>query len=595
MSVGARFNIQHTLNKPVYGILILLFVTLFVYYPVLNAHLLHFDDLGMVQELSNPYQPPSIKDFFLSGTHSRYYRPLLLSSFVLDHYIWQQQAAGYHLTNYLLHAANALLLFFILSRLTVKFNFDNKLLPLGGSLLFALHPLTCESVAWVSGRTDVLAAFFCLSAFLFYQHNSRTGAAICLLLGLLSKESALSIIPVIALADFWIRRWEGKKIKQAIFSSLSWIITLSAPLLIYLYLRTGGVFSVDTGVKEALSNKIIIDKPVGNIGYYLNAAISYCARLLSAGSFYIKKLFIPFPLNFAIYKIDNRLYLLLSALIMLPAVYMALKKNSTILGWTALLVAGFFPGLFVATSEMAWMPFAERYLYLACAVWAAFMVFSGQWLITRFPLNGKKITVYIFTALILLWGTTTSLRISTWHDDSRLWTAAYRSSPASGKIMYKYGMTLIGTGRRKAGLKIIKDSLKIIRDGKWRAYALITLGNEAMSVHDFTAAGQRYQKALKADDGYFTQSALAAFYAGLPALTPADLKKNTDRAVSHYIAAYKLKNDPNFLFQAAKLLIKNNQNAAKKLYREIIDKHPTSQEAAFASQTLYYWGQQHGT
>ncbi len=593
MSAGTRFNIQQTLNKPVYGVLILLFVTLAVYYPVLNAHLLHFDDLGMVQELSNPYQPPSIKDFFLSGTHSRYYRPLLLSSFVLDHYIWQQEATGYHLTNYLLHAANVLLLYFILSRLAGQFNFGNKLLPLGGSLLFALHPLTCESVAWVSGRTDVLAAFFCLGAFLFYQHNSRTGAAICLLLGLLSKESALAIIPVTALADFWIKRWEGKKFKQAVFSSLSWIITLSAPLTIYLYLRTGGTFSLDTGVKEALSNKIIVAKPAGNLGYYLSAAADYCARLLSAGSFYIKKLFIPFPLNFAIYKINERLYLLLSALVLLPAAYMALKKNSTILGWTALLWAGFFPGLLVATSRMAWMPFAERYLYLACAIWAAFMVFAGQWLITRFP-NGKRVTAYIFTVLILLWGTTTVFRISTWHDDFRLWTAAYKSSPASGKIMYKYGVALIGEGKRKTGLKMIKEALKTIKDDKWRAYALITLGNEAMNVHDFTWAGQRYREALKANDGDFEQSSLAAFYARLPTLKPKDMKKNIDRAVRHYMAAYKLRNDPNFLFQAARLLIKNNHDAAKKLYREIIDKHPTSQEAVFASRTLHYWGRQHG-
>ncbi len=593
MSSEARFNIQRTLNKPVYGVLILLFVTLSVYYPVLNAHLLHFDDLGMVQELSNPYQPPSIKSFFLSGTNSRYYRPLLLSSFVLDHYIWQQEAAGYHLTNYLLHAANALLLYFILFRLAGQFNFTNKLLPLGGSMLFALHPLTCESVAWVSGRSDILAAFFCLSAFLFYQHNSRTGAVVSLLLGLLSKESALSIIPVIALADFWIRRCEGKKIGQAILSSLSWIITLSLPLSIYVYLRTGGIFSLDTGVKEALSNKIIVEKSTSNVAYYLNAAADYCARLLSAGSFYIKKLFIPFPLNFAIYKINEQIYLLLSALILLPAAYMALKKKSTMLGWTILLGAGFFPGLFVATSRMAWMPFAERYLYLSCAIWATFMVFAGQWLIRHWP-NGKRITACLFTILILLWGTTTSLRVFTWHDDFQLWTAAYKSSPASGKVIYKYGVTLIGEGRKKNGLKMIKKALKAIKDNKWRAYALITLGDEAMTVHDFTTAGQRYQEALKANDGAFEQTALATFYVRLPATTPEDIKKNTDRAVMHYMTAYKLRNDPVFLFQAAKLQVKNNQGAAKKLYREIIDKHPSSQEAVFASQTLHYLEQQHG-
>ncbi|HHL52793.1 MAG TPA: hypothetical protein ENJ39_05405 [Flammeovirgaceae bacterium] len=593
MSIATRINIERTLNKPFYAVLILLFLTLFVYYPVLNAHLLHFDDLGMVQELSNPYQPPSIRSFFLSGTHSRYYRPLLLSSFVLDHDIWQQEAAGYHLTNYLLHAANVLLLYFILSQLAAQFNFAGRLLPLGGSLLFALHPLTCESVAWVSGRTDILAAFFSLSAFLFYLHKSRTGTTICLLLGLLSKESALSIIPVIALSDFWIRRWEGQQIKQAIFSSLSWIATMSVSLLIYLYMRTGGIFSLDTGVKEALTNKVIMAKSTDNISYYLSAATDYCSRLLSASSFYIKKLFVPFPLNFAIYKINERIYLLSATLILLSIAYMTLKKKTAMLGWTALLVAGFAPGLLVATSKIAWMPFAERYLYLSCAIWAAFMIFAGQWLITHFA-NGKRVAAFLFTVLILLWGTTTSLRALTWHDDFRLWTAAYKSSPDSGKIMYKYGVALTGKGRKKAGLKMIKESLKTIKDDKWRAYALITLGNQAISVHDFIRAGKRYQEALKAQNGYFEQAALASFYAQLPALSPKDIKTNIDKAVRHYIAAYKLKNKPNFLFQAARLLAKNNRDAAQSLYQEIIEKHPTSQEAVFARQTLHYLGQQHG-
>ena len=104
-----------------------------------------------------------------------YYRPVTILSYVLDYWVWGLQPFGYHLTNVLLHAACSVSVGLILMRL--DFAAGPALLT---ALLFAVHPIHSENVAWISGRTDLLAFFFCSLATLIHlatRKEKRVGRA----------------------------------------------------------------------------------------------------------------------------------------------------------------------------------------------------------------------------------------------------------------------------------------------------------------------------------------------------------------------------------------------------------------------------------
>ena len=100
--------------------------------------------------------------------HSHNWHPLTWLSLQLDASLFGLVPWGFRLTNILLHAIDAVLLFAVFRRMT------GSLWPSAAvAALFALHPLHVESVAWICGRTDVLCTLLALGSFLLYR-RART-------------------------------------------------------------------------------------------------------------------------------------------------------------------------------------------------------------------------------------------------------------------------------------------------------------------------------------------------------------------------------------------------------------------------------------
>jgi len=153
--------------------------------------------------------------------------PVTWVTFGLDHALWGMDAFGYHLTNVLLHAANAVLCYLLALRLL------GRALPaaspgaiaLGGgaaALFFAVHPLRVESVAWITERRDVLSAFFCLLTVLAYlrmceaegraRRRWLVASLVAYTLGLLSKSLIMSLPFVLLVIDVYpLRRAAGTR------------------------------------------------------------------------------------------------------------------------------------------------------------------------------------------------------------------------------------------------------------------------------------------------------------------------------------------------------------------------------------------------
>ena len=115
-------------------------------------------------------------------THMGHYIPLTWMTLGLDYLLWGMNPVGYHLTNLLLHAANAVVFFFVVRRLLTRAlsspsEHGYALAVSAGfaALLFAIHPLRVESVAWVTERRDVLSGLLYLSAILIYLRASERG------------------------------------------------------------------------------------------------------------------------------------------------------------------------------------------------------------------------------------------------------------------------------------------------------------------------------------------------------------------------------------------------------------------------------------
>ncbi len=127
--------------------------------------------------------------------------PLNFLSLALDHAVWGSNPFGFHLTNLLVHIANALVIYWLLLRLG-----ESAGLAATAALLWAIHPVQVESVAWISERKNVLSTLFFLLAFHAYVRWSARprGATYCamlaLYLGALFSKVNTIVLPVVTLA-----------------------------------------------------------------------------------------------------------------------------------------------------------------------------------------------------------------------------------------------------------------------------------------------------------------------------------------------------------------------------------------------------------
>jgi protein O-mannosyl-transferase len=180
-----------------------------VFGQTLHHGFLNYDDPSYVFEnpgLARGTTVERVAWAFTTG-HAGNWHPLTWISHLIDYALYGlQEPGGHHLTNVLLHAASALVLFLALRRMTADF-WPSAL----AAAVFAVHPLRVESVAWVAERKDVLSGLLfmlTLWAYAGYATRARSAArysAVVALfaLGLLAKPSIVTLPFVLLLLDYW--------------------------------------------------------------------------------------------------------------------------------------------------------------------------------------------------------------------------------------------------------------------------------------------------------------------------------------------------------------------------------------------------------
>ena len=405
---------------------------LVVFLPSFFADVYDVDDVQLLARLHR------ITDFdfvtFIRGGSGLYYRPFIASSYKLDALLFHANPFGMHAENIFLHILNVFLLIAIL-RMVFDRETDRYLACFCG-LLWGIHPITTESVNWISGRSDILASTFILLATLFllrfrksHKRLNLVASLFFFLFGVLTKEVMLPFFVLVVLLlrvrdlqESNLKRWslfEGKGLAL-------WLLPVVVTGI--LFLRTIAFNSVSGRISSTLL-------------YIFNDIYHSIFICLRAFGFYCKKIVQPFPMNFGIMEVDP-LYELLAIPLIILCLFLLFKRDNLsalFLGGVALMT----PAFLIAFGQIAWTPYAERYVYLP----SAFMIpgvigyFHHH---LKFPSYRYKLVVAFLLLGVVAAGTLH--RNVIWRTNESIFADTAEKSPFNRQIQVTYANILIELG-----------------------------------------------------------------------------------------------------------------------------------------------------
>lgn len=451
-------------------ILLIIAVGLAVYYPALLAQLCVIDDFDMVASLGSAEW--SFKSLFMPGSSNGfYYRPLIGLSFLADRYLFEFNPVLLHLHNVLLHILNAILVY-CLSHSLVRFRKASRpWFPLAAALVFCLHPVATESVAWISGRTDLLASVFVLaSAIMLLQYRMLQQKryiilSLCLfLLATLTKEVSLAFFPgmvlMLAAKEGESEPETGKRMARA------FCLAGLATMLLFFLLRS-----------------LAFTSSVNRIGMTLvsikNDPLHAVMVVLGAFGFYMKKIVLPLPLSFAIVEVDP-LYQLLALPLIAFCLYLLTRRTMT----SALYLCGVFliaPSFVIAFNQIAWTPYAERYVYLPTTFLVISMLF---YLGERLPAAHPQLGRWMVIVLLPVMATATFARNLTWQDNFSLVKDTVGKSPYFLEVRLIYANLLLERGDLGEALLQAKSAISasiVVYDERPELYVAQILASQGQT------------------------------------------------------------------------------------------------------------------
>ncbi|MBF0591592.1 MAG: tetratricopeptide repeat protein [Nitrospirae bacterium] len=306
--------------------LVLLLLTLVAYYRVGGNDFINCDDPQYVTDNPMVNVGLSVKGVLwaFSSTFFVNWHPLTWLSHMLDVSIFRLNPGGHHLTSLIIHMINTILLFYVLFRMTT-----DKWQSAFVAAMFAIHPLTVESVAWVSERKNLLCTMFCLLTMIAYHNYTsipseqgrwikiRRYLLVLLLfaLALMAKPMAVTLPFVLILIDVWpLRRFSYLKIAEKI------------PLF-----ALSGISSMITYViqREAYAVQPLSLLPFANRVF--TATVNYVQYLYMMINPTHLAIFYPYPYNMPLWKPCAAFVLLLT--ISICALLLGRKRPYVIVGW----------------------------------------------------------------------------------------------------------------------------------------------------------------------------------------------------------------------------------------------------------------------
>jgi len=402
------------------AVLILMVSVAFAYWNVDTFEFLSLDDQSYI--FGNPHVKSgltwaSIKWAFSTFEASNWH-PITWMSHMLDFELYGLKPAGHHLTNFLLHLINTLALFFGLKTMT------KSVVPSAcASLLFGLHPLHVESVAWVSERKDVLSACFMFITIFVYAKFTFSkarrlyfGAILFYILGLLAKPMLVTLPFVLLLIDFWPLR------RISFFSRLpGYSITPGFVSAVLMLLREKIPFFVLSVLSCIITSMAQISGGTVASTASLSLFSRLCNAILSYGN-YIEKMIYPHNLAFFYphMGIPTRWGTSIIAVALLAATFLFISVAKTlpycIMGWL------WFLGTLVPVIgivQIGSQAMADRYTYIPLIGLFLSLSWGLHDLTRRFP-RVRSVVIAVSVSVFIILIVQTRKQTNYWKNDSTL-------------------------------------------------------------------------------------------------------------------------------------------------------------------------------
>lgn len=566
-----------------YKILFILFVALGIYYPSIFGEINSVDDQEMITALINT-EKIDLKGLFLPLRPFDYYRPILWLSFLLDRFLFGCSSFFMHLNNILIHSANGILTFFISKEMIRLFKIKDKdYLPMFVSLLFILHPINTEAVNFISGRTDLFAGLFVfLSLFIFLRYGIRNYigcivAAIFYLAGLLTKEVAAGLFLFIAILVITINH--DTKEKGIIKERIKLISPFLVVTIFYFFLRHIASGRSDAGIRKVA---LIAEK---------NYFFIHLGSAIKAFGFYIKKLFIPLPLNFGITEINRTFYFWFGLVLLFVWIYLVIKKRNLNTLCLIFSVLFFIPAILVAVSRIAWTPLAERYLYISSFGIALLTVL----LIDKLNLK-DNLTNIIIGILLILSGIVTVNRNIVWQSNLTLYEDTIKKSPNFAPARNEYGLALMNKGRYNEALEQFKLARKLAGKVKYNEIPTLNI----IAIESLHKESEETKKAyLDLLEKSSNQKVTIEILKRLVRLTEDEIKKESNDSkrealfreeIGYIERLFELEKSGFYLYRVGQLyLALGQEEMAREHFKKAIELSPNKYYAASAKKILERW------
>jgi protein O-mannosyl-transferase len=437
-------------------------LTLIAFIPAIhNDFITTWDDNEYVT--SNPFirslSLQNIKTIFSQYVVLNYH-PLTMLSFAIDYQRFGLHPSGYHVTSIIIHILDAILLFYLCFRLSGK-----VVIGAIAALLFAIHPMHVESVAWISGRKDVLYVFWYLAALIAYlnyaQHENgkikfALLTAIFFIFSLLSKPMAVTLPVSLLLIDYLKgRKWKQKAVAEKVFFMALFFISIGFGIMGILSQKSAG--AVHVGDDYSLPDRILL------VCHFLITYLWKMILPINLSAFY------PYPQKSAgIYPAE----VYFSALLVLMLTGVLVWKFKKILADRTLVFGILFFLLNIILSlqiiPIGGAAMADRFTYLS----STGLFFIAATLINNYneKHSGFSFLTMAFTVYLIALTYLTHERSKVWHNNKTLWADAYHNAPGS-RSLNKLGYAYKEENKPDSALECFSRSITLQHDNP-DAYAL---------------------------------------------------------------------------------------------------------------------------
>jgi len=425
--------------------------------------------------------------------------PLTILSYTIEYKLFGLNPFPFHLTNYIFHILNAVLVYLFLNRLTGK-----PWVAAITALFFAVHPMHVEAVAWISERKSLLYTFFFLLSLNSYSKYLVTKKKFSYLLwsflwffcSLMSKPAAVCLPFVLIIMDYYH------------YKKLSWKLLISKIPFLFLALLFGILIIFLEKSPEAIA--------------FLDRFFSIPERVLLVSYstiYYVFKVFVPFNLSaLHFYPVKSDVlpieyYLALPALLLL--IWGVIKSGS----FKHELIFGLLFYLITIVSVLQIIPFGEamvpeRYSYIPyIGVFFIFGQFFSYIKDKKFSFNGriKSIVYIVFVILTVLYSFLTIERNKVWKNGIVLFTDVIEKYPEHEYGWWARGNSKYNMGDFNGALSDFNIAIKL---KPYFPEAINNRGNIYIKIYKFESAIDDFNKAIEINpqfaDAYFNRGIVYA-------------------------------------------------------------------------------------